>query len=78
VEGNALALRAIGLAAELGSKGDAPGHLEVRVDGELVAQATVEGGGRDPIPFDLGAFLSVGNHTVDVRLDGQSMPYAGG
>ena len=75
-QGNALALRAIGEAAAMATMGKAPGQLEVRVDGELVHQATVEPGGRDPLPFDLGPYLRVGAHRVDLRLDGLSVPYA--
>ena len=75
-QGNALALRAIGELAASGTQGDAPGALTVRVDGELVHQATVDPGATDPVTFDLGPYLSVGAHTVDLRLDGLSVPYA--
>jgi hypothetical protein len=75
-QGNALALRAIGEAAAMSTAGKDPGHLEVRVDGELVHTATVDAGGKDPLPFELGPYLRVGAHRVDLRLDGLSVPYA--
>jgi uncharacterized protein YfaS (alpha-2-macroglobulin family) len=75
-QGNALALRAIGEMAAAGTRGGQPGQLAVSVDGELVQRLTVAPDGREPIPVDLGKFLTVGSHTVSVTLDGLSVPYA--
>lgn len=74
-QGNALALRAIGEVASVAAAQGAPAVLTVVVDGEQVARHEVAAGARDPVPVDLGRWLSVGTHTVSVTLDGASAPY---
>lgn len=75
-QGNALALRAIGELAKVSARDAAPGKLQVTVDGELVQTLSVQPGSEDPLVVDLSPFLRVGQHKVDVTLDGVTAPYA--
>ena len=56
--------------------GTAPGHLEVRVDGERAHSAKVDAGGKGPLPYNIGTYPCIGADRVDVRLSRLSVPYA--
>ncbi|MEQ1570428.1 MAG: MG2 domain-containing protein [Myxococcota bacterium] len=73
-QGNALALKAIAAASEAEAAAAGTSRVEVTVDGAVVASTEVDLGGHDPVSLELP--LGPGDHTIRVRMDRGSIPYA--
>ncbi|MEM0998639.1 MAG: MG2 domain-containing protein [Bacteroidota bacterium] len=78
-QGTILGLKALVEYSKFSKKTDEAGRIEVYLDGEKVAEASYEAGHREPITIaGLEAFLTEGQHTIEVKYPGVKtpLPYA--